>query len=124
VINNLDPLRAVHEMRFRTAAAEFPAFCQDWQQKLEERTQWNLSQINWHVDHGLESGTYTGYGTIDSCTTKMSNGGVPIGKLSYVEYTYALSGKTIDVAKHAHPKQVGIIRTLEIFRFDHNKWFE
>lgn len=124
VINNLDPLRELHESRFRTAAAEFPAFCHDWQQKLAERTRWNLTQINWHVDHGLESGTYISYGAIDSCVTKLSSQGVPVGKLSYIEYTYALSGKTIDDAKHAQPKSVGTIRTLEIFSFDHNKWFE
>lgn len=123
-INNLDPLRALHESRFRTAAAEFPAFCQDWQQKLAERTRWNLTQISWHVEHGLESGTYISYGAIDSCVTKLSSQGIPVGKLSYVEYTYALSGKTIEDAKHAQPKPVSTIRTLEIFSFDHNKWFE
>jgi hypothetical protein len=124
VIHKLDPLRVFHERRFKIAAAEFPAFCQDWGRKLQERTQWGLSQINWHLDHGLESGTYTGYGPINSCTTKMSESGVAIGKLSYYEYVYSLSGKTIDEAKHAKPKQVSVMQTLEIFRFDHNKWFE
>ncbi|HTW86671.1 MAG TPA: hypothetical protein VMD75_01580 [Candidatus Binataceae bacterium] len=124
VIDHLDPLSALDERRFRTAAAEFPAFCHDWQQKLSERTRWNLNQISWHLEHGLESGTYTGYGVIDSCTTKLSRQGIPVGKLSYVEYTYALTGKTIEDAKHAQPKQVSTIRTLEIFSFDHNKWFE
>jgi hypothetical protein len=124
MIRKLDPLRELHERRFKMATAEFPAFCQDWQRKLEDRTHWNLSRISWHLDHGLESGTYTGYGAISSCTTKMSDSGVAIGKLTYDEYTYSLSGKSIDEAKHAQPKQVSIMRTLEIFRFDHGKWFE
>ena len=124
VIKKLDPLRELHERRFKIAAAQFPAFCRDWQQKLEDRTQWNLSRIAWHVDHGIESGTYTGYSTINSCTTKLSDSGVAIGKLTYEEYTYLLSGKTVDQAKHAQPKQLSIMRTLEIFRFDHGKWFE
>ncbi|SRR5579875_1127239 len=124
VVNKLDPLRVFHERRFKIAAAEFPAFCQDWERKLQERTRWGLSQINWHLDHGMESGTYTGYGPINSCTTKMSDSGVAIGELSYYEYVYSLSGKTIDEAKHAKPKQIRVMQTLEIFRFDHNKWFE
>ncbi|HUY19690.1 MAG TPA: hypothetical protein VMV15_10730 [Candidatus Binataceae bacterium] len=124
MIRKLDPLRELHERRFKLATAEFPAFCQDWQRKLENRTRWNLSRINWHLDHGLESGTYTSYGTISSCTTKLSDSGVAIGKLTYEEFTYSLSGKTVDDAKHAPPKQVSIMRTLEIFRFDHGKWFE
>ncbi len=124
VIHKLDPLRALHEHRFQIASAQFPAFCHDWQTKLEDRTRWNLSQINWHEDHGLESGTYTSYSPINSCTTKMSDSGVAIGKLSYDEYVYSLSGKTVEEAKHAQPKQVSVVRTLEIFRFDHDKWFE
>jgi hypothetical protein len=124
VIQKFDPLRALHEHRFQVAAAKFPAFCRDWQAKLEERTRWNLSQINWHEDHGLESGTYTSYSPINSCTTKMSDSGVAIGKLSYDEYVYSLSGKSIEEAKHAKPKQVSVMRTLEIFRYDHNQWFE
>ena len=124
MVQKYDPLRTLHERRFRIASAEFPAFCHDWQSKLEERTRWNLSQINWHEDHGLESGSYTSYSPINSCTTKMSDSGVSIGKLSYDEYVYTLSGKTVDEAKHAKPKQTSVMRTLEIFRFDHDKWFE
>jgi len=124
VIHKFDPLRVFHEHRYQIAAAEFPAFCHDWELKLQERTQWGISQIQWHLERGLESGTYTGYSPINSCTTKMSEGGVAIGKLSYEEHVYSLSGKTIDEAKHAPPKQVSTVRTLEIFRYDHNKWFE
>jgi hypothetical protein len=124
MIQKMDPLRTAYEQRFKLAAAKFPAFCRDWQLKLEERTRWGLSQIKWHRDQGLESGTYTGYSAVNSCTTKMSKNGIAIGKLSYDEYTYSLSGKSVDEAKHAQPKQVSTMRTLEIFRYDHNKWFE
>ena len=124
VIHKLDPLHAFHEHRYQIAAAEFPAFCQDWGRKLQERTQWGISQIQWHADNGIESGTYTGYSPINSCTTKMSENGTAIGELTYEERVYSLSGKTVQEAKHAQPKQVSVMRTLEIFRFDHNKWFE
>jgi len=109
--------------RFRTATNAFPAFCHDWQDKLMERTQYNIERISWHVDdHGMETGTYLGYSTISSCTTKLSRGGIPIGKLTYQEINYSLSGKTLDEAKHATPMQTGVMNTLEIFRWDQTHW--
>ncbi|MBF6570449.1 MAG: hypothetical protein IVW54_16405 [Candidatus Binataceae bacterium] len=123
-LHKLDPLRVLHERSYKRAAAEFPEFCHEWQHKLQARQQYNLTRIDWRVDHGTENGTYVGYGPISSCVTKMSDGGVSIGKLTYDEYTYMVSGKTVADARHAQPKPVSTVRTLEIFRFDHNRWFE
>jgi hypothetical protein len=108
--------------RFRTATKTFPAFCHDWQDKLIERERYNIERIIWHIDHGMETGTYLGYSPINSCTTKLSSGGIPIGKLTYQEINYTVSGKTLDDAKHAKPQQTSVMNTLEIFRWDQTHW--
>jgi hypothetical protein len=39
------------------------------------------------------------------------------------EYTYYLSGKSQDEARHAAPKTINDVRTTEIFRWEKGKWF-
>ncbi|MGH7906130.1 MAG: hypothetical protein ACREP6_05840 [Candidatus Binataceae bacterium] len=121
-LRKLSPHNSARNRRIERGAVVFPSFCQDWEEKLLARQTNNLKQIAWRPQNGDEAGTYTGYGPIKSCTTKLSTHGILIGELTYQEFTYALSGKTIDQAEHANPKPVAITNTLEIFRWDRTKW--
>jgi hypothetical protein len=105
------------------AASLFPSFCKDWQRMLHDRETNNLEHIDWKPAGGYETATYTGYGTIESCVTKESLEGIPIGKLTYEEMNYYLVGKTVNEAQHAAPKLIHQTHTLEIFSWDKNKWF-
>jgi len=109
--------------KFERASAAFPAFCQEWERKLHDREADNLAHINWQVRDGFETATYVGYGRVESCETKESSAGVPIGKLMYEEYRYYITGKTAEEARHAQPKLIGASSTLEIFSWDKNRWF-
>jgi hypothetical protein len=90
---------------------------------LRDRETNSLAHLIWVTHGGIESTTYTGYGQIDSCETKESVEGVPIGKLSYMEMIYDLEGKTPEQARQAPPKILHQTHTLEIFSWDKNKWF-
>ncbi len=111
------------EVRYNEAAAKFPGFCHEWERMLRDRETNSLDHLVWTTHDGIQSTTYTGYGEVDSCETKESVEGVPIGKLSYMEMTYDLEGKTSEDARHAPPKVIHQTHTLEIFSWDKNKWF-
>jgi len=111
------------QQRYDHAASLFPGFCKDWQRMLHDREANNLGHIAWKPSGGYETATYTGYGNIESCVTKESLEGVPIGKLTYEEMNYYLVGKTVSEAQHATPRLVHQTHTLEIFSWDKNKWF-
>jgi hypothetical protein len=111
------------ERRYNLAAAKFPGFCHDWERMLRDRETNSLAHLTWVAHGGVQTTTYTGYGQIDSCETKESVEGVPIGKLSYMEMIYDLEGKTPEEARQATPKILHQTHTLEIFSWDKNKWF-
>lgn len=119
----LAQLSIVQRRKFERASADFPAFCQDWERKLHERELNNLDHINWQKRDGYETASYVAYSKVESCDTKESPEGVPIGKISYEEYNYYLAGKTLEEAKHVTPKLVSRTNTLEIFSWDRNRWF-
>lgn len=107
---------------FDQASELFPAFCKDWQRKLHDRELNNLENVTWKDQNGWKTGTYLGYSPIKTCDCKRSTGGVPIGELTYQETEFYLTGRTVEEARHAQPKPVGITNTTEIFRWDKTKW--
>ena len=107
---------------FARAAAAFPAFCQDWEQKLKARELDNLRHVAWQHKNGWVTGTYVGYGELTSCTCKESEG-QPIGEVSYKEITYSLLGRSMEAARHAVAKPIRVTNTLEIFSWDRGRWF-
>jgi len=111
------------EARYNQAAAKFPDFCHEWQRMLRDRESNSLTHLTWQTQGGVQTTTYTGYGQVDNCETKESVEGVPIGKISYVETTYNLAGKTPEEARHAPPKVIHQTHTLEIFSWEKDKWF-
>jgi|GEM_PF-2684226 hypothetical protein len=108
--------------QFKIAAARFPAFCEKWGRLLQERHVNDASHIKWTFKDGWETGTYTGYSKIKTCTCEQSEG-FAIGKLSYDELTYYVVGKTKEEAQHAKPRVTAITTTTEIFRWEHGRWF-
>jgi len=115
-------LKLFPDAQFKLASDSFPSFCADWQHKLHERESNNRNQLTWKDLNGWKSAIYTGYSNIVSCECKKSSHGIPIGKLSYSEFTYYLSGHDVDEAAHATPKQTSITITTEIFRWDKTHW--
>jgi hypothetical protein len=110
------------DMVFDRASELFPAFCKDWQRRLHDRELNNVENISWKDQNGWKTGTYLAYSPIKTCTCKLSTGGVPIGELTYQETEEYLAGRTVEEARHAQPKTVGITNTTEIFRWDKTKW--
>jgi len=108
--------------KFDHAALAFPDFCKDWQRKLHDRELNNLENISWKDKNGWKTATYVSYSPVKTCSCKRSTGGVPIGELTYQETELYLSGRTVEEARHASPKPVGITNTTEIFRWDKTKW--
>jgi hypothetical protein len=108
--------------KWEEATAALPGFCEDWDRMLHDREINNLSHLEWHEKQGYQTASYTGYGKVEDCQAKESDEGVPIGKVTYDEMSYYLSGKSIDDAK-AHPQVVGKTSTLEIFSWEKDKWF-
>jgi hypothetical protein len=113
-------MRALKE--FQVASASFPDFCRDWARKLSVREHDNLGNIKWAMHDGVETGSYVGYGSIDSCTCKQASNGVAVGILTYKEFDYTLTGKSVEEAKHATPHAT-IVPTREIFAYEKGKWF-
>lgn len=109
--------------RYERAARLFPSFCKEWQRLLHQREVNNLDHLTWQLRQGYETTTYTGYGHVESCQTKESVEGIPIGKITYDELSYYLAGKTVEEARRSSPKLVHQVHTLEIFSWDKNKWF-
>jgi hypothetical protein len=110
-------------VRYEKAASRFPNFCHDWQRMLHDREINNLEHLTWQTRDGAETASYTGYGVVETCETKESVEGVPIGKLSYEEMIYYLSGKSADEARHALARVIHQTHTLEIFSWEKDKWF-
>lgn len=108
---------------YEKAAARFPDFCHDWQRMLHDRETNNLQHLTWQTRDGAQTSSYTGYGQVETCETKESVEGVPIGKISYEEMIYDLSGKNADEARHAPPKLIHQTHTLEIFSWEKDRWF-
>jgi len=108
--------------QFKLASDTFPAFCSDWQRKLHSREIDNRSHLAWKDLNGWTSASYTGYSNIVTCECKKSSHGIPIGKLSYSEFTYSVVGHDMAEASHATPKQTSITITTEIFRWDKTHW--
>jgi hypothetical protein len=114
-------MRALKE--FQTASATFPDFCRDWARKLSMREQDNLGHIKWAMHNGVQTGTYVGYSTIESCTCKEASNGVAVGTLTYREFDYTLTGKSVEEARRAAPNATTVVPTREIFAYDKGKWF-
>ncbi len=123
LITKLTPERIKRDIEYRKASALFPDFCKHWEQDLHERETNNLSKLEFVPRDGFETATYTGYGKIAACESHQSKDGYSIGKITYEEYTFYLSGKSEDEARHAAPKTINDLRTTEIFRWDKDKWF-
>jgi hypothetical protein len=116
-------LSSVQRRKYERASADFPEFCQEWERRLHDREMNNLEHISWQRRSGYQTATYVAYSKVEACDTKETSRGVPIGKLSYEEYNYYLTGKTVDEAKHATPKLIGRTNTLEIFSWEKDRWF-
>jgi len=118
-----ESLSPVQRRTYQRAASAFTGFCHEWERLLHEREVNNLEHLSWREDGGLKMATYTGYGKVESCECKASKEGLPLGKIRYEEILYSVAGKTVDEARHAAPKLIHEIRTLEIFSWDKGKWF-
>lgn len=114
-------MRALKE--FQVASASFPDFCRDWAHKLSVREHDNLGNIQWVMHDGVETGSYVGYSSIDSCTCKQASNGVSVGILTYKEFDYTLRGKSVEEAEHATPRAATVVPTREIFAYEKGKWF-
>jgi hypothetical protein len=123
VMRKVDALRALRDKEFAKASSLFPTFCQDWQRKLHDREVNNEEHIAWQQKDGWETGTYTGYGPIKNCECHQSSDGYSIGKVTYDELKYYVTGKTPDEAKHAAPRVTDDTATTELFRWDKEAWF-
>ncbi|HEY2663421.1 MAG TPA: hypothetical protein VGI47_03715 [Candidatus Binataceae bacterium] len=110
------------DAQFKLATDSFPEFCSDWQRKLHTREVDNRNHLAWKDLNGWKSASYTGYSNIVTCQCKQSTHGIPIGKLSYSEFTYSVVGHDVSEASHATPKQTSITVTTEIFRWDKSHW--
>ena len=123
VLTALSPERQRLNREYQEAAALFPPFCKDWEQKLRDREANNIEHIMWKLENGFETALYTGYSQVESCETHQSPQGFSIGKLSYEEFHYLIKEKTLEEAKHAKGARVDDTHTTEIFRWDKGKWF-
>jgi hypothetical protein len=119
----LNPVMMRALKQFRIASASFPDFCRDWGHKLTVREHDNLGNIKWEMRDGVETGSYVGYSSIDSCTCKEATNGVAVGILTYKEFDYTLSGKSVDEAEHSTPHASTVVPTREIFAYEKGKWF-
>jgi hypothetical protein len=117
------PSRIKLDRDFKVASALFPSFCQHWGQNLRDRESNNRNHLNFIEKDGYETATYTGYGKIEECESHQSKGGYSIGKITYEEFIFYLTGKTPDEAKIAAPQTISDTHTTELFRWDNNKWF-
>jgi hypothetical protein len=105
------------------AAVTFPGFCHEWEQKLRDRELNNRAHIRWDTHDKLKVGNYVGYSAVQTCECKEATNGLPIGKLTYQEFNYHVSGKTVGAANQAKPTVVHTTNTLEIFSWDRERWF-
>jgi hypothetical protein len=123
VLTALSPERRRLDQEYQEAAALFPSFCKDWEQKLRDREANNIEHLVLKLEGGLQTALYTGYSKVESCESHQSPQGYSIGKLSYEEFHYLIKAKTPDEAKNTKGTQVDDTHTTEIFRWDKGKWF-
>ena len=123
VLTTLSPERRRLDSEYQQAAAVFPSFCKDWEQKLRDREANNIEHLMWKLENGFETALYIGYSSVESCETHQSPQGFSIGKLSYEEFHYLIKEKTLDEAKHSKGTKVDDTHTTEIFRWEKGKWF-
>jgi len=119
----LNPVMMRALKQFQVASASFPDFCRDWARKLSNREHDNVEHIKWEKREGIETGNYVGYSPIDTCTCKEATNGVAVGILTYKEFDYTLTGKSVEEARHATPHATTIVPTREIFAYEKGKWF-
>jgi len=117
------PGRLKRDLEFRKASAQFPDFCRHWEQNLRERERNNLSKIMFTLKDGFHIATYTGYGEVKTCEAHQSKEGFSIGKITYEEFIYYLTGKTPEEAVQGEKKSISDTHTTEIFRWENDKWF-
>jgi hypothetical protein len=122
-VRKLNPAMMRALRQFRSASASFPAFCRDWERKLRDRERNNLAHIDWRMLGGTETGSYIGYSPVDSCVCKQASNGVPIGELTYKEFSYVVTGKSAADARLSAPKASRVVPTREIFSWDKGKWY-
>ena len=123
IVAKYAPERVKRDLEFKKAAALFPGFCRHWEQDLREREMNNLAKLRFMLKDGFETATYTAYGKVAACESHQSRDGYSIGKITYEEFVYYLTGKSEDEAKHAAPRAISDTHTTEIFRWDNGKWF-
>jgi hypothetical protein len=123
MVAKITPERLKRDIEFKQASALFPSFCQHWQDDLHEREVNNISKLIFTPKDGYQTTTYTGYGKISECESHQSKDGYSIGKITYEEFTYYLTGKSEDEARTAPPKPISDTHTTEIFRWENGKWF-
>lgn len=122
-LHKINPARLLRDREYKKASAVFPSFCKDWEHKLHEREVNNLNHVAWTEKDGYETGTYTGYSPVEKCECHQSADGYSIGKVTYEEFMYYVTGKTKDEAEHAKPQVTETTTTTELFRWDKGKWF-
>ena len=123
LVAKIGPERLKRDLDFKEASAQFPGFCQHWQQNLRERELNNFSKLVFTLKDGFHTATYTGYGDVKTCEAYQSKEGYSIGKITYEEFTYFLAGKTSEEAVRGEKKSISNTRTTEIFRWENSKWF-
>jgi hypothetical protein len=119
----VSPERRKRDLEFKKASAEFPDFCKHWEQNLRDRERDNLKKLVFALVDGLHTATFTGYGEVKACEAHQSKDGFSIGKITYEEFIYSLSGNTPEEAAKGERKPVSNTITTEIFRWEKNKWF-
>ena len=122
-LHKINPARLLRDREYKKASAVFPSFCKDWEHKLHEREVNNLGHVAWTEKDGYETGTYVGYGPVQKCECHQSTDGYSIGKVTYDEFNYYVTGKTKEEAEHARPTVTETTSTTELFRWDKGKWF-
>jgi hypothetical protein len=123
LVADITPDRIKRDLEFRKASALFPDFCKHWEQDLHDRETNNLSNLKFVPKEGYQTATYTAYGKVAACESHQSKDGYSIGKITYEEFQYYITGRSEDEARHAAPRTVLDTHTTEIFRWDNGKWF-
>jgi hypothetical protein len=111
------------DREFKKASEKFPEFCKHWEQNLRDRERDNRLKLVFTEKDGVHTATYVGYGEVKTCESHQSKDGFSIGKITYEEFTYNLSGKTHEEAVAAEKTTIGNVHTTEIFRWEKNEWF-
>ena len=62
-------------------------------------------------------------GSVAAGAIEGDTSGVAVGVLTYKEFDYTLTGKSVEEARHATPHAATIVPTREIFAYEKGKWF-